>query len=269
MRFSRLLVAVVLVTAGCGSPAIVGSPPASYAPDDLVLQVHTSGGLVTPATAFSELPQVSVYGDGRVIVNGPVSAGSTAPALPNARLRHVPPAEVRRWAERALEAGVGNGADLGVPQVMDAPGTRISVLASSGRLTTDVPALGLHGGLSLSQTRARQPLEDLVHSLRDLERGGTEPYEPKLMAAVAEPWPPSRDAAAIDPPAMDWPGPTPLPGEVADRLRVHCVTVDAAPLLSAAAKATRRTPWLSGDTRWQVSFRPLLPHESTCADLAL
>ncbi len=43
---------------------------------------------------------------------------------------------------------------------------------------------------------------------------------------------------------------------------------EATAVLAAAAAANSATPWTSGDTRWSVAFRPLLPDESGCADLA-
>jgi hypothetical protein len=48
---------------------------------------------------------------------------------------------------------------------------------------------------------------------------------------------------------------------------VNCLTVDAGPVLAAAKTANARTPWVSGGTRWEVNFRPLLPDETSCADL--
>jgi hypothetical protein len=42
----------------------------------------------------------------------------------------------------------------------------------------------------------------------------------------------------------------------------------AAAVLAAARSATQLTPWTSTDGRkWSVTFRPLLPGESGCADL--
>ena len=68
-----------------------------------------------------------------------------------------------------------------------------------------------------------------------------------------------------------WPGPA-LPGEAfADRPSVHCVSAtgeQAKQILATAGKANSRTPWLSAGSSWQVAFRPFLPGESTCADLA-
>jgi hypothetical protein len=38
---------------------------------------------------------------------------------------------------------------------------------------------------------------------------------------------------------------------------------------AAARGANQLTPWSTGDgARWWVGFRPLLPHEAGCSDLA-
>jgi hypothetical protein len=282
MKLSRLILAALalapaaLATA-CGSPATAGRTPASYAADDLVLRVRTYGGMVPVAVAVAELPEVSVYGDGRVITTGPVLDMYPGPALPNVQVRHIGRDKVRSLAKRSLEAGVGTDKDLGVPNVADAPATSITVLAESGPLTTSVAALDMTGGdgLSGSQVEARKRLVDLVRSLRDLPKtlgGGAvdEPvaYVPAQLAAIAHRWTEGQGGLPADPPPVDWPGAAPLPGAPAPgRTGVNCLLADAAPVLAAAKAANARTPWVSDGVRWEINFRPLLPDESSCADL--
>ncbi|MEU4214137.1 hypothetical protein [Actinoplanes sp. NPDC026623] len=53
--------------------------------------------------------------------------------------------------------------------------------------------------------------------------------------------------------------------------RVGCMVVTGAEadrLREAAAHASVLTPWRSGDKAWDITFRPLLPDESRCTDLA-
>jgi len=38
-------------------------------------------------------------------------------------------------------------------------------------------------------------------------------------------------------------------------------------VLAAVAKANQNTPWSSGGNTYSITFRPLLPDESGCADL--
>ncbi|MFC7573169.1 hypothetical protein ACFQX8_12535 [Klenkia terrae] len=42
----------------------------------------------------------------------------------------------------------------------------------------------------------------------------------------------------------------------------------ASAVRSAAQDADGLTPWTDGSATWAVTFRPLLPDESGCADLA-
>jgi hypothetical protein len=267
----RLLVVVCLLLAGCAAPPAAGKPPATFAPAELVLQVRSGGGLMPIEASVTGIAEFSLYGDGRLITTGPTLDIYPGPALPNMEVRRVSGAEVAALARRALDAGVGNGEDTGTPQVEDAPTTRITVRTSAGPVSTDVLALGLEAGeLSRAQRAARERMKDLVDELRNLpaKRGPGRPYEPARIAAVAGEWRPSADGLPSDPPAVPWPGDAALPGApVPGRTAVNCLVVDAGPVLAAARGANARTPWLSGDARWSVRFRPLLPDEATCTDL--
>ncbi|MER7007025.1 hypothetical protein ABT297_28855 [Dactylosporangium sp. NPDC000555] len=280
MKLSRLILAAAMLAgaAACASPPVAGPPSVSYDPADLVLQVRTARGFVRVEASVTEVPEVSIYGDGRVVVTGPIPEIYPGPALPNLQVRHISAANVRDLTRRALEAGVGNGQDMGMPNVADAPTTYITVRTTAGLATTGVPALGIGSDddLTAAQRSARKRMQDLVVALGDLPktlgRGGVdEPatYEPARIAAVAREWTPVADGLPSDPPPIDWPGPAPLPGDVvANRPGVNCLTTDAGPVLAAAKGANARTPWVAGGARWSVQFRPLLPHESSCADLA-
>nr|BFE63200.1 hypothetical protein GCM10020063_077260 [Dactylosporangium thailandense] len=268
MKPSRLILATALLAAACGSPSTIAEPPTAYAPDDLVLQVRSSGGMLPVEMLVTQVPEISVYGDGRVITAGPVTEMYPGPALPNVQVRHASPETVRKLAERAVKAGVGNGADLGTPQIMDAGTTIITVRTGTGLVTSDAPALGLgDDGLSAAQHQARKPLVELVRYLRELDLGEPVAFEPSLVAAVGHQWQPREDGLPTDPPPVDWPGAAPLPGDPVGNLNVRCVTADAAPVLAAARSANARTPWVSGGARWEVGLRPLLPHESSCSDV--
>ena len=51
---------------------------------------------------------------------------------------------------------------------------------------------------------------------------------------------------------------------------LSCLTVggtDVMAVVNAAATANVLTPWTSDGQRWRVRFRPLLPDETSCADL--
>lgn len=283
MTRSVVLLGVLLLATGCAAqvgPGAAPSPSASApSPDDedrLVLQVSYTGGFVMPPTTFARLPLVSVYADGRVITEGPVIAIHPPPALPNLQVAQIPPARVDDLVQRALDAGVGQDVDLGTPPVADVPSTRFTVVTDDGTAVTEVYALqeGLFpepdtAGLTDEQVAARARLQDLLADLTAVD-DPTESYEPERVAAVVTPYG-EADGAVPEQPAVPWPGP-PLPGEPLDeRLGISCVTATgeaADAVLAAAARANQLTPWTGDEgTRWAVVLRPLLPHESGCADL--
>lgn len=278
----RVLAAtLVLLVAGCAAESNGGtaSGAGSYGPDDLVLRVDVSGGMVPVAMTVTEVPTLSVYGDGRVVTNGPMIEIYPSPALPNVQVQRISTADVAKLVDRAVDAGVGKQADFGMPNVADAPTTHIMVRTAAGEQVSDVPALGIgEDSLNNSQRAARQRLQRLVEALTDLPstlgKGAVSQstaFPATGVAAVAVTWTEMGGDQGVKPPApVAWPGPA-LPGEaVPDRPGVHCVSAtgeQATRILDAAAKANSRTPWTSAGASWQVTFRPFLPGESTCADL--
>jgi hypothetical protein len=269
--------------AGGAAPPTAATPsPTAALPKDpgaLVLQVGYTGGFVTPDMLAGRLPMVSVYADGRVITDGPVAAIYPGPALPNLQVQQIDPAEVQVLADHALAAGVADTADLGMPPVADAPSTRFTLVTGSGTYVREVYALaetsGMPGsGLTAEQEGARARLQQLLDGLTDLgvQQAGDrapEQYAAETIAAVAMPW--TDPADGLGHLEVTWPGPA-LPGEaMGGPVDVSCVTAtgdQARAVLDAAGKATSMTPWVSADgARWSLLFRPLLPHESGCADL--
>jgi hypothetical protein len=239
------------------------------------------GGFTGLATAVTQLPLISVYGDGRVVTQGPSINIYPAPALPNVQVQHLSPADAAKLARLALDAGVGAGTDLGVPQILDAPLTRFTVLADGDARTTEVTALREAGedaaGLTAAQRAARAKLVHLIDQLTDLPKtlgpsaiDEAKPFEGAGMVAVAQEYRANDQANEPVGPDLAWPGPA-LPGEpLAGAMGLGCVnaTGDAlAKVLAAARQANGATRWMSGGKPWSVTFRPVLPDESGCADL--
>lgn len=253
--------------------------PGAYGGGDVVLRVEYTGGFVPVEALLTRLPIVSVYGDGRVITEGPVIAIYPGPALPNILVQTIGTADVVRLATLALSAGVGSVDDLGQPPVADAPSTRFTVLTDAGPRVTEVYALGLTdegSGLTAAQRAAREALQKLLDDLTDLSAtlgpdavSAAQPYQTDAVAVVSRPWTDPESPDLADQPDKAWPGPV-LPGAPASALGLSCVTItgpDAAAVLEAAASANVLTPWVSNESRWQVNFRPLLPDETSCDDL--
>ncbi len=272
----------LLVLTGCAGTSATGPEPgaaASAAPVAGVapiLQVRHIGGLATAAKNAVWLPEVSVYPDGRVITEGPVALRYPGPALPSVRVHRLAPAAARALVDKAVAAGVQNGADLGRPPIADVPTTRFTAVTDAGTQTVDVIALRqipAQASLTAAQRAGRAKLNTLLNELTTVPDAGipTDSYVPVALAAVAQPYV-APDTVDFGPqPAVAWPGPA-LPGDpLTDGSELGCVTVsgaDVAPVLAAARKANRDTPWTSGGKQWSVSFRPMLPEETGCEDLS-
>jgi hypothetical protein len=279
---------MLVLISGCAEPSPGGGGPdaesrsgpglGTYGPDDLVLRVELAHGFM-PDNFVDQLPIVSVYGDGRVITPGPTTSIYPGPALPNVLVRKVTADGVDSLVTRALDHGVGRDVDRGQVEIMDAPGTRFTVLTDSGLLVTDVYALDFtekSRNLTDSQRSARRALLDLLDDLDNLPRtlgpdaGDVQPYGPTAIAAITRMWTEPASSSQPSQPERAWPGPT-LPGGPMGHLPgLSCLTVagaDVTAVVNAAATANVATPWNSDGQRWRVRFRPLLPDETSCADL--
>ena len=267
------------VRADAAEPGLPG------APDELVLQVAYTGGFVTPEMLAGRLPIVSVHADGRVITEGPVPAIYPGPAWPNVQVQEIDRAAVHTLVEHARVAGVTGTGDLGTPPLADVPSTRFTLATATETTVREVYALtesaGMDAGtsgLTEEQLAARAELVGFLDELTDLPgtlgADAVSPvaaYEPTAVAALVLPW--TGDPAAepeLARPASGGPARR-CPATRRARPSLGCVTAtgeQAGAVVTAARAATRLTPWVTDDgARWAVSFRPLLPHESGCADL--
>lgn len=298
----------VSVLAGCASLAGGTSNGSTLPPPRLpsftapgeagsavVLRVEDLGGMTSSTTLVTRLPQVSVHADGRVVREIAPSAASVddEPALPVLAQRTVTPDGLDALVERARDAGVGDGTNLGYAPVTDVPTTRFLLVTDDGPAWSDAYALSVSAGLGVpigepvpspsipvgrgsidstftqEQADARYRLLDLADSLDDLPKtlgagavGPEVPYVPEAVAAVATPW---GEESVADP--IAWPGP-PLPGEEVGGVPCVVVRGEQVDALLALDAARLWTPWTDGGRTWSIVLRPLLPDERGCADLA-
>jgi hypothetical protein len=280
---SATVLVLALGLAACAEQPDAAAPPSADLPPEagaLVLRVEYVGGFTTPEIQTGRLPLVSVYADGRVIVEGPVPAIYPAFAWPNVQVLEIGRDRVQELVDRALAAGVGETADLGTPPLADVPSTRFTLVTARETHVREVYGLAETAGmpdtgLSAEQESARQELAELFGELTDLGvlEAGDEPpaaFTPEAVAAIVRPWSaPEEDIAqGLAPDPVPWPGPA-LPGEELGA-GLTCVVAtgeQAAAVRAAAGDANALTPWASEGATWSVTFRPLLPDESGCADL--
>jgi hypothetical protein len=263
---STVLVLVLALT-GCGedSPTVTADRPIRPTGGEVVVQVATQGGLLPPEAAVGRVPSVTVLGDGTVITPAPVPELYPGPAIAPLQATTVDAARVDDLVAQAQRLGLLDGPlELGLPLVMDAPETIVTITADGAThrhfahaLTeAEEPA----SGLTEQEVANRRALRAFVETTRRLPPGdrswtptavavhGLGPYQPDPELAQKEmAWPLRR------PPATAGPRP--------------CTLVDgddAAVLLGVLARASARTPWVVDGTPHSLAFRPVLPGQPGC-----
>ncbi|WP_199516611.1 hypothetical protein [Nucisporomicrobium flavum] len=280
-RWAAALAVPVLLGACATTAEDAGAPEPVKTPTPtptLVLRIQRTGGLAGPAVEPGRVPALSAYADGRVITPGPQIAVYPPPALPALQVQDVGMDTVARLAVNAVAAGVQPQSDFGDPGVADATTTVVTAVTGNGVHRVRVPALieaSLRDpDLTAAQRTARKRLKDFIERARRLPANDRlpepEPYRSDSLAALVRPYAPTGEAPPSPAPAHRWPGP-PLPGSaVASGGGLSCTVVTAAEadrVREAATHASVLTPWRSAGRLWDVTFRPLLPDEHTCADL--
>jgi hypothetical protein len=251
--------------------------------DELILRLEQGGGFVPVEYNLRNFPGVSIYGDGRMIVQGPVIEIYPGPALPNLQVTRLTEDAIQAILAEAEAAGLlGPDASYDYPCVTDLPTTTFSVNADGATHTTSAYALGFaDGGMSTGQCEgvdvaAREELLDfstkLGHVRGWLPAGSfsdEEPFAPSALRVYVTKY---RGAGEpeLEQPEVVWPLDTALDrfGEPDVNLQDYrCGVVegqDLDALLPEAQAANERTPWVSGGATYGLVFRPLLPDESGC-----
>jgi hypothetical protein len=282
-KIAAALATLALLTAACGrlngGPGSGGDDiPHPTGANDLVLRIETGGGFVPIEYNLAAVPGISIYGDGRMIVQGPVIEIYPGPALPNLQVTQLSEDAVQAILAAAAEAGLMDGdASYGYDCVADAPTTTFTVVADGETSVVSAYALGFEttgGECPGTDTAAREDLLAFQTAMGDLRSlvpegsiGEEEPYVPTEMRVFVLPYlvDPSLPQAPIE-----WPVEGSLetfgePLDVVEGGRCGVVEGQELPeLLEAAASANQLTPWTSDGDEHQLIFRPLLPDEHGC-----
>lgn len=282
---------VVLAAAACSTTGggASNAPSASDLPGidhptgakDLVIRLRHVGGFAPPSFHFTQAPVVAVYGDGTVIVPGPVPAIYPGPAMPNLQQATITPAGLQKLLEAAREAGLlGPDAHYDLGGIMDASTAEFTVNAGGAVHTVSAYALmeGMQvpAGTDPAVVAARAKLgtfQSLLTSLEGLlgsEISAWEPYEAEAVQLLVTNGAPQDDQGLGQQP-IAWPLGTPLAGfgeTHADLIQgERCGVVmgaDLDELRPLLAQANTLTPWTDEDAAFGIAIRPLLPDETGC-----
>ena len=269
-----------------GSPAVSPGYVVPTGPNNLVLRIASGGGFVAPAYLLTEVPQFALFGDGRIIVPGPLAEISPGPLLPNMLVMRVTPAEIQKIMAAADRAGLlGPDASFDAVGIADAGTTVFTTIVDGRAHRISAYALSEAGAMDggptgdptiaaararLSEFRAqmsnlpaflRRTVEDIgayvPSGMRVFVRdaGPADPAQPTAGVAA---WPLTTDPASIGQPTM-----------VEGTVCLALTGSDLSRFLAVAGTANAGTLWTYGSARYAVTVRPLYPNESGCAGGAL
>ncbi len=296
IRIGTAFLALALTTLGCGSSRSgttrVGTATTfPTGPTDVVIRVDTRGGYTSEDYQLAIVPELTVYGDGRVVVTGPVTEQYPPHALPNLRTGQIDRSTIAALVRQARSDGMFEKLDFGEPQITDNPTTTVTV--NDGKLHVHrVYALGVESelhdeddptspaalkaalGLTDAQTQARRRLQDFVTAAQNsATRAATEPLTVSEIAISVRRATPVAADDPVEPGHESWPlldlatiGDPIDQGPGADSV-YRCAVLtgaNATKALAAAATATSITRWQSGGSEYVIVWRPLLPDEHAC-----
>lgn len=272
-----------------GSPSPSGSPAGTVPPGgiahptgatDLVLRIDVGGGFVAPQAQVGRIPQLSIFGDGRVIVPGPQIEIYPGPALPSLVTLRVSEDGLQKALGDARTAGLlGPDAQYPGGPIMDAPTTTFTVAADgrthvitayalqeggAGDQTLDPAVRAARAALLAFEQRASDARSWLGTTVVETEHQ-FEPTAIRIFSIAAQP----AGQGGITPSVVDWPLSAQLAsfGAPFGSSDMRCGVVsgsDLARLLPLLRTSNQLTYWRSGGSTYQLTLRPLLPDESGC-----
>jgi hypothetical protein len=251
-----------------------GAVPHATGPKNVVLRIGERGGFPPPPVMPDPLPDLTLYGDRRLIGIDPATADRLVPGLAERRLTNV---EVRKLLHDAEAACLLEfDSTLELPETYDVPGIGFEVNAGSTTHLTYAVGLGwseMDANVPDDQKAQRAALIDFMNEGMALLDSGTPIPTDRLGVFYTEVDAPPTPS---DWPTVLWPPDRPLAtfGKASPEgyPEVHCAIAtgeDAQALLAVVEdRSWSQLPyWLEGRTWYNLELRPMLPDEKDCVAL--
>lgn len=270
-RHIILFLAMALVVSACGSDEVESEstttsttlPPAN--PDERILEVRFEGGFAPVEFLFSQTPRFTLFGDGRLVFEGPTAAIFPGPLLPNLQVVDIGVDGLSDVLSAVTASGLPDVTEVinsdAANFVADAPNTVITYTDENGDHIYNVYALGI-----TNEDQQLNSLQRIVDTLDELSVNspfvGDYPSD-RMQVIVGQAFGGGDVEATIEP----WPlalAPGDVPDFVAD---LKCVVIDgddAAAALPIFQAANQMTFFEEGGTEYRLTVRPLLIGEEGC-----
>jgi hypothetical protein len=251
-----------------GSPVATASPTGTGA-DVAVVKIEQVGGMLPPWMTLAFYPSVALYGDGRLIMEGPQIELYPGPALPNLQVSRISQRGVGQVLDWAAEAGMsGEDRQLGQP-LLDAGVTQFTIVRAEGAHRTTVTNLGEGTPEIAAAAQFLELMQNLRQWLPDEIAGGETPYEWSRLRVVSSPADPTTIADPQLVSELDWPlGDLATLGKsLSEPAQYRCFVIEGADLAllrPLVADANELTMWNSGGTAYQLQLHPQLPDDQDC-----
>jgi hypothetical protein len=241
---------------------------------ELVLRVESRGGLLPPLERERQLPIISIYGDGLVLVPAEVPDIFPGPAGYTLDSFRIDGTTIDQIVTAGISIGL-HGPERHLPQEgpdfeVDGGATVVTLVAGGQRHVTTGDALFD----SSTSTPERQRLGEFLERLARLGGAERDPYEPdayRVFVGAADP------GFGADPeagPPAEWPFDEAL-ASWGDPLPADGLTIDARCRVMPADDLVTELPVLQSATVTTlvvdeagdeaiVAYRPLLPDEASC-----
>ena len=217
-----------------------------------------------------QYPFVVLYGDGRLIMQGPQIEIYPGPALPNLVVTQLSEGGVDQVLDWAVQAGLaGPDRQLGEP-LLDSGVTLFTINSSDGTHRTSVWDMAGSDAATAAVRQFQDVLLNLRAHLPDDTSADDTPYEYDRIRIISFPVDPEAPPEPNLVSFMDWPLETPIADlgtSLGEPDEYRCALVeddDLETLKPPLAEANELTMWRSNDLAYQLYLHPLLPDEEPC-----